>query len=250
MKRFVDKNILMTGAASGIGRATCLRLLAEGATVVALDISADGLAETARLADAPDRLHTLPVDVSDEAAVIDAVARAHEILGPIHALLNIAGILRVTPLAEITVDDMLEMYRVNTVSVALMCRETVPVMTDGGAIVSMASLSALQGNPYMSAYAATKGAVAAFSRTLAAELLPRGIRVFTVSPGNVNTPMTSTVAEVAVDKGLDFSYFGKIDAPFGVAAPADVAGVLAFLASDDSVHTTAVDIPVNGGTYI
>lgn len=210
MNRVSGTNVLLTGAGSGIGRATVLRLVAEGAAVYAVDRDADGLDETARSAIGSGRVAAAVVDVTDEESIVAAVAEARHELGSIEVLVNAAGSHRTTPIAKLLVEDLRELFDVNLVGTAVFCREVVPHLPDGtGVIVNIASSSAAHGNPYMSAYAASKGAVLGFSLSLAAELAGRGIRVVPVSPGQVDTPLTRAVAADPGLQGLD-SYFDRI----------------------------------------
>lgn len=250
MDRFSGTRVILTGAGSGMGQATVLRLVAEGARVVAMDRNAAGLAETAGLAADPDRVATRVVDVTDEASVVAAVRAAAAELGGVDVLINLAGIHRTTPIESLTVHDLRELFEVNLVGTALMCREAVPHLPDGsGVIVNVASLSATQGNPYMSAYSASKGAVRAFSLSLAAELIGRGIRVVSVSPGHVDTPLTRTVAADDAPQ-LDFSYFDRIRSPMGPGTVEQLAGAIAFVASPDAAYLTGVDLLVDGGSHL
>lgn len=243
--RYDGRRVLMTGAASGIGRATAVRLVAEGAHVVALDRDEDGLAATIAACAGPGRVDTARCDVSSEADVVAAVASGVEVLGGLDALINVAGTHRTTPIETLSVDDLRMLYEVNLVGTALTCREAVAHLGSGGVIVNVASSSAAHGNPYMSAYSASKGAVLAFSLSLAAELVGRGIRVVPVSPGTVATPLT---AEVSAGD-LDFSYYARIRSVMGVAQPEQVASVIAFAASDDASYLTGAEIRVDGGSH-
>jgi len=243
--RFGGKRVLLTGAASGIGRATAVRLVAEGAAVVAVDVAEDGLAATAAACDGPGRITTALCDVSSESAVVGAVRAAVAALDGLDALVNVAGIHRTTPIETLTVEDLRQLFEVNCVGTALACREAVPHLPRGGVIVNVASSSAAHGNPYMSAYSASKGAVLAFSLSLAAELVGRGIRVVPVSPGTVATPLTAAVT--AGD--LDFSYYGRIRSLMGEGDPEQIAGVIAFAASDDASYLTGAELRVDGGSH-
>lgn len=239
--RFDGRRVLLTGAASGIGRATAERLVAEGAVVHAVDRDELGLAVTADRCAGPGRITTSTCDVTSEGDVVATVAR----LGALDALVNVAGIHRTTPIESLTVDDLHLLFEVNLVGTALMCRETVGHLDRGGVIVNVASSAAAHGNPYMTAYSASKGAVLAFSLSLAAELVGRGIRVVPVSPGTVATPLTAAVTP----GDLDFSYFGRIRSLMGEASPEQVAGVIAFAASDDASYLTGAELRVDGGSH-
>ncbi|QKG21919.1 SDR family NAD(P)-dependent oxidoreductase [Actinomadura verrucosospora] len=248
MNRYDGVKVLLTGAASGIGRATAHRLAAEGAAVYAVDLSADGLAETAAGAAGPGTIATRVADVTDEPAVIAAVADAAETLGGIDVLVNVAGVHKTTPIETLSAEDLTLIFNVNLVGTALFCREALKHLPDGtGVIITTSSLSATQGNPYMTAYAASKGAVLAFSLSLAAELSARRIRVVPISPGTVDTPLTR--ADM-FPKGIDLSYFGRIVAPFGVADPAQIASVIAFAGSSDAGYLTGAELRVDGGSHM
>lgn len=243
--RFEGRRVLMTGGASGIGRATAVRLVAEGATVVAVDLDGEGLARTVAQCAGPGRITTAVCDVTSEPEVIATVARAAGELGGLDVLANVAGIHRTTPIESLTVDDLHLLFEVNLVGTAITCREAVPHLGRGSVIVNVASSAAAHGNPYMSAYSASKGAVLAFSLSLAAELVGRGIRVVPVSPGTVATPLTAAVAP----GDLDFGYFGRIRSLMGEATPEQIAGAIAFAASDDASYLTGAELRVDGGSH-
>lgn len=248
MQRFSGTNVLVTGAASGIGQATVVRLVAEGAAVFAVDRDAEGLAMTVGTAAGTGRVRTAVVDVTDEEAVVATVAAARAELGSIEVLVNVAGAHRTTPIGSLSVADLRDLFEINLVGTAVFCREVVPLLPDGtGVIVNVASTSAAHGNPYMSAYSASKGAVLGFSLSLAAELIGRGIRVVPVSPGTVDTPLTRSVA---VEPGLDLSAFDRIRSPLGPAQPEQVAAAIAFAASPDASYLTGLDLRVDGGSHI
>ncbi len=253
MERFQGKRVIITGAASGMGRATAARLLSEGAVVFGVDRSADGLAETsaetrAVIGSDADRFIGHVADVSDEPAVIATVEAAEDQLGGVDVLANVAGIQRTTPLATITAADMLELFSVNTLGTLLFCREVAPHLPDKtGVIVNVASTSGSKGYPYMSAYAASKGAVLALTQTLAAELAPRGIRVVAISPGTVQTPLT---ANVRFPAGADRSYYARVLPLMEVGRPEDIAGAIAFAASADGKYWTGSELRIDGGAHI
>ncbi|OLT31719.1 hypothetical protein BJF79_00560 [Actinomadura sp. CNU-125] len=247
MNRYDGVKVLLTGAASGIGRATASRLTGEGAAVYGVDLSAAGLAETAAAIGGPGTFASHVADVTDEPAVIAAVRDAAAALGGIDVLVNVAGIHKTTPLGALTVDDLMRLFQVNLVGTALFCREAAPHLPDGtGAIVNVASLSAVQGNPYMSAYSASKGAVLSFSLSLAAELSQRRVRVLSVSPGSTDTPLTRSPD--MFPEGVDPTYFGRLAAPFGAARPDQIAAVIAYAGSSDAAYQTGVDLRVDGGS--
>jgi len=244
-ERFAGTAVLLTGAGSGIGRATALRLVAEGADVFAVDADETGLAATAEAASGSGQIVAHVADLSDEASVVRAVEEAVGALGRIDVLVNVAGIHRTTPIEALTVEDLRALFDVNVVGTALFCREALRHLPAGGVIVNTASSSASHGNPYMSAYSATKGAVLAFTLSLAAEVIGRGVRAVVVSPGTVATPLTAGV----VPDGLDFGYYSRIRSPLGPARSDQIAGVIAFAASRDASYLTGVDLRVDGGSH-
>ena len=164
MKRLERNRILVTGAASGIGQATALRLLDEGAAVVAADVAADGLDKTrARAAEigAGERLTTLEMDVGDERSVVDGVRSAVDTLGGLDSLVNAAGILRAAHTEQMGLDLWNQVIGVNLTGTFLVVREALPTLLQNprSAIVNFSSTSAAFAHPYMAAYAASKGGV-------------------------------------------------------------------------------------------
>jgi NAD(P)-dependent dehydrogenase (short-subunit alcohol dehydrogenase family) len=250
MNRFEGKTVLLTGAASGMGRATAIRLVGEGAAVFAVDRNEAGLKETATLVpDGPGRLVTRVADVADEQDVVDAVAAAVAELGGLDVLANVAGIHRTTPLATLTAEEMLQLFSVNALGTVLFCREAAPHLAERkGVIVNIASTAATKGHPYMTAYAASKGAVLALSQTLAAELAPRGIRVVAISPGGVRTPLTEAAAHWP--EGTDPSYFARVTPLLGFGEADDIAAAIAFAASSDGRYWSGSELRIDGGSHI
>lgn len=247
--RLSGRSALVTGGASGIGAATALRLAAEGATVLAVDLDAVGLQRTldAVPAEATGSITTHVADVSDEAAVAEAVARAVEVGGGLDVVANIAGILRAAHSTEHSLELWDQVIRVNLTSTFLVCRAALPHLLDGGGvIVNSASTSAEFGHPWMAAYAASKGGVAALTHTLAVEYSKRGVRVNAIAPGSVRTGMTKGLDFPA---DADFDLIPRIMSPIGPGDPASVASVVAMLASDDGAHISGEIIRIDGGTH-
>ncbi|MEU4254069.1 SDR family oxidoreductase [Amycolatopsis sp. NPDC026612] len=256
MERLRDRRILVTGAASGIGRATTLRLLDEGARVVATDVDAAGLAGLA----GPPELTTFTMDVADEESVTSATASAISVLGGLDVLVNAAGIL----LAEHTQRTSLEMWNrvlaVNLTGTFLVTRTALPALLDGGngVVVNFSSTSASFAHPYMAAYSASKGGIQSFTHALALEYGKQGLRVVAIAPGSVKSGITDSAASW-LPKDVDFTLFGRLLPllPTGlttevgnpVAGPEAVAGVVAMLASDDGKFITGTEIRIDGGTH-
>ncbi|MFI6323378.1 SDR family NAD(P)-dependent oxidoreductase [Nonomuraea sp. NPDC050556] len=240
MERFAGKKVLLTGAATGIGRATALRLADEGATVFAVDRNAEGLA------DLPTK--TWVADVSDEQSVKDAVRAAADVMGGIDVLVNVAGIHKTTPLATLTLADFQRLLDVNLLGTFLFCREAMPYLREAkGVVINTASTSATHAHPFMTAYAASKGAVLAFSISLAAEVAADGVRVVAISPGGVVTPLMTSVS---FPEGVDASFYGRIMPQVGFGEPEAIAGTIAFAASSDGAYLTGVELRVDGGSHV
>ena len=253
LQRFTGRTVILTGAASGIGQATVVRLVAEGATVIGVDTNETGLCETVTRANAGagagGSARYLSGSVAEESTAQRVVADVLATEGKLDLLVNLAGILR----SEATTSTTLELFRqlldVNLVGTFLFCREALPALVaTRGNIVNAASTSSLFGHPYMAAYAASKGGVFALTRTLAWEYLKQGVRVNAVAPGGIATPMTAAQGESM--GRLDLSLFGHLSRPDGVfGKPEHVAGVVAMLASDDGAHMTGEVVKIDGGVH-
>jgi NAD(P)-dependent dehydrogenase (short-subunit alcohol dehydrogenase family) len=252
MQRFEGRVAIVTGAASGIGRATTQRLVDEGATVVAVDREGDGLAAAAEAigkgADDAGTVVTLVGDVADPASAAQAVATATGELGRLDVLVNNAGILRFEHSHEVAVEDWDRMLRINLTGTFQFCQAAIPVMVTAGrgAIVNVASTAALFGHPWAAAYAASKGGVLALTRTLAVEYARQGLRVNAVCPGSIDTPITGAFN---VPEGADPRLVRRIMAPVGPSGPEPVAAAIAYLASDDASHVIGADLRIDGATH-
>lgn len=260
MKRFEGRKSLVTGGGSGIGQATVLRFLSEGGRVVAADVSEAGLADTvAKAGDAADRLHTVVVNIADEASARTGVANAVAWLGGLDALVNAAGILRASHTHETSLESFEQVIRVNLVGTFLMIRESIPALLegDGAAVVNFSSTSAAFAHPYMAAYAASKGGVQSMTHTLAAEYAKAGIRFNSVQPGSISSGMTdgSGESKQSVGPGLpedaDMMLFMKLMPALGqgFAGPETVASIVATLASKDGAFVTGTEVRIDGGTH-
>lgn len=260
MNRLEGKRILVTGAASGIGQATALRLLSEGAAVVAADISADGLSATQAGAGADaDRLTTMPLDVGNEDSVIDGVCRAVETLGGLDSLVNAAGILRAWHTHETSLEQWNQIINVNLTGTFLVVREALPALLANArsAIVNFSSTSASFAHPYMAAYAASKGGIQAFTHSLALEYAKQGLRAACVAPGSIKSGITDATGGY-IPTDADWSLFPRLmpilpataeSSGAGMAEPNAVAGVIAMLVSDDGAWITGTEIRMDGGTH-
>jgi NAD(P)-dependent dehydrogenase (short-subunit alcohol dehydrogenase family) len=246
MGRLDGKTIVVTGAASGIGRATALRLAAEGATVACLDLAADAAEKTAaEIAEAGAQARAWPIDVSDEGSVATAVGEVLRELGTIDVLCNVAGIGRFAHSAELAKEEWDRIIAVNLTGTFLMCRAVLPELLEhGGAIVNTASSAGLFGQPYSAAYGASKGGVIILTKSLAYEYIKRGVRVNAVAPGGIQTPIHDSFG---FPDGADGKLFYKLSSPMGFGQPEEVAGLFAYLASDEARYVTGAVFAIDGG---
>jgi NAD(P)-dependent dehydrogenase (short-subunit alcohol dehydrogenase family) len=249
MRRFDDKVVLVTGAASGIGRATVDRLAAEGATLACVDIQPELVEEAAAAArDAGATARAWVCDISDEAAVQAMVADVVAEYGRLDVLCNIAGLMRVSHSHETSLADWEFVLGINLTGTFLVTRECIPhLLETKGNIVMAASTSSLSGHPWMLAYAASKGAIMSMTYTLAVEYAKRGLRVNAVAPGGIDTPLSDATAHM-LPKDVDFGLFVRISPVDRNRGPETVASTIAFLASDDAAHVNGEYIRVDGAT--
>jgi 3-oxoacyl-[acyl-carrier protein] reductase len=230
------RTALVTGAGQGLGRATAIRLAADGYGIVAVDLDGAKADETAALVNG----RPATCDVGDPGAV---AAMAAEV-GPVDILVNNAGIWRFGPILEASASDLDDVLRVNLVGTVNCCRSFVPGMVQlgGGVIVNLSSAAAATGAAGVEIYPATKGAIEVLTRQLSGELGPKGIRVNAIAPGLIVTEGTATNYEAGrSDQRSNAVPLRRV----GVAS--DIANVVSFLASDDSAYVSGQVIAVDGG---
>ena len=243
-----DKVCMITGAARGLGEATARRFHQAGARLALCDINGEAVEKLARSLDAAGRrVLGQRVDVTAEADVQAAVDKAVEHFGRIDVLVNCAGILKHSPIEQMSLEAFESVLKVNLTGTFLCCRAVVPVMKKQGKgkIVNMASLGGRTGRPGVGVnYAASKAGVIALTQTLAREAGPAGIYVNAIAPGPILTELTKQVGPEVFAKWN----VGRAVSKDGL--PEDVADAVLFLASDQSDWITGVTIDINGGILI
>lgn len=259
MQRFDDRRIIVTGAGSGIGQATVARLLDEGGTVVAFDVSIEGLARTTAAAEDAGtgrRLTTAVLDTSDEVAVGNEVATAINTLDGLDVLVNAAAIQICAHTHEHTLHDWNATLAINLTGTFLMTRSSLPALIDSGrgVVINFTSTAATFAHPYMAAYAASKGGVLAFTHSLALEYSKQGLRAVNIQPGGVSTALANSTLD-KMPEGYDLGLWAKQtpllhgrDSEI-LGDPSAVASVIAMVASDDGAFITGTEIRVDGGAH-
>ena len=261
MGRLDDRSVFITGAGSGIGRASALLFAAEGAVVTAADINGEAAQATAdAIASAGGTGLAVTVDVSEEAAVAEAVASAVSRFGRLTTVVNCAGgsVAEDGPVTDVDLDVWHHTMSLDLLGTFLVCRAAIPHLQDagGGTIVNFTSLVALKGSFRGHVYTAAKGGVIAFTQALAGRYWRDGIRANAIAPGviltdrvqgRMNLDDAQPVAEriekaMAMNRGLADERH-----PFSYGVPEDIANVALFLASDESRMVNAAVIPAEGG---
>ena len=246
--KLAGKVALISGGDSGIGRAVAIGFAKEGADIAIIWLEeVEDAAETVALIEAEGRkAMSLKGDVGDPSVCRAAVAEIVDQLGRIDILVNNAAEQHLVERFEDITDAQIERtFRTNIFAQFYLTRAALPLMPEGSSIINTTSVTAYQGSPQLIDYAATKGAIVAFTRSLAKALLPRGIRVNAVAPGPIWTPLipASFPAEKAAEHGEQ--------APMGrPGQPDEVAPCYIFLASDDASYMTGQVLHPNGGTIV
>lgn len=246
MKRFEGRSVVVTGAASGIGAACVRRLFTEGATVVALDVSPQGLDRLLSEFDGDTRLEGVVLDVCDRDRAISFMAEARRRLGSINGLINCAGIRGVANIADVDPQTWKQVMAVNLEGTVNMCQAYVlAVKDDQGprAIVNTSSGAGLLGVANRLPYVASKFGVSGITRSMSPELGPFGIRVNAVAAGMTRTPLTAYMLQDAasVERIVAAHPIGRI------GEPEEIAAVMVFLLTDDASFMTGAVVPVDGG---
>ena len=242
--RLNGKTVLLSAAAAGIGRASAIRMAAEGARVIATDIDTERLnALRTEVA-----VETAPLDVTDAAAV-SRLAAAHQV----DVLFNCAGIVPSGTVLDCSDEEWSRGFSVNVTSCFRMIRAFLPGMLSRGrgSIINMASIvSSLKGAPNRFCYGATKAAVIGITKSVAADFVGRGIRCNAICPGTVDTPSLQQRMRATGDYEKTLTEFRARQPMRRLAQAEEIAGLVAFLASDDASFITGQAYPVDGGWSI
>lgn len=229
--RFDGKTVMVTGAASGIGKATAARFCAEGAKVLAFDIAR--------------AVEVLPLDVTDH----DAVRAAIEAHGPFDVVANVAGVAKLAHLADTSIQEWDRQMAINLTAPFVVCQAAMPGLVERqGNIVIVASCAGVKPQAYASAYSASKAGVIGLTKALALEFARRGVRVNCVAPGQVDTPLVTGIAENFPENANSRLIQRNMNIlPPGQSTPEDIADAICFLASDEAKTITGTCLSIDGG---
>lgn len=246
--KFEGKVVLITGADSGIGKATAIALAKEGADVAVVYLSEDQDANETKkqIEDEGRNCLLIKGDVGDKQFCTEAVAKTVKEFGKLDVLINNAGEQHPQQnIEDISEEQLVKTFRTNIFAMFFMSQAAMPHLQKGSSIINTASVTAYKGQPQLLDYSSTKGAIVSFTRSLSMNVAQKGIRVNAVAPGPIWTPLIpSTFPAEKVEK------FGS-DVPLARSGePAEVAPAYIFLASDDASYITGQTIHVNGGTVV
>jgi len=242
--KFKDKVILITGAASGIGLETAKKFLSEGGIIAACDVNEKGLEEAQKSLGIKYRTYKMDVTNFPEVErVIDTIAKD---LGHIDVLVNNAGSVREKPLLESNIEDFDFTLNVNLKGTYNTTKAVMKYMVkqNSGVVVNVSSIVGVYGNPGQSAYSASKAGVNVLAKVWAKEFARYGIRVNSIAPGYVRTPLISGLSKEKIDEIKSKTLLGRL------AEPVEIANVILFLASNESSYITGQVIGVDGGMII
>ena len=237
---FTGLTAIVTGGAAGIGAAVVTRLLEGGANVAVFDLRIDGADEAA---------FAVETDVADDASVRAAVAAVAERFGGIDIVVNNAGIGAQGSVEDATDDEWARVFDINVVGIARVSRAALPHLRESqaAAIVNTCSVAATAGLPARAVYSATKGAVLALTRAMAADHLREGIRVNCVNPGTADTPWVGRLLDSASDPAAERAALAARQPHGRLVAPQEIAEAIAYLASPRNRSTTGTSLAVDGG---
>ena len=246
------KVAIITGAATGIGRATALLFAEEGASVIIADVNEDDAQRTvANIEDEGGSARFVQADVSEAEDVQALMERAAEEMGGIDVIVNNAGAQRSGVVTEFEESEWDLLMRVNPRSCFLGAKYGVPHLRErgGGSIVNVSSLAGLKGGPGMTAYSASKGAIIAFTRALAEELAPDNIRANSVCPGWIDTPFNEPAIEFMGGRAQQEEMVQQTVPLKRQGTPEEIAPGILYLASDASSYVTGQELVIDGGFF-
>ena len=251
MGRLSGKVALVTGAATGIGRSTSILLAREGAKVAVTDVKHDDAKETVRLIrEAGGDAEYWALDVTSEDEVESVLTHVRETWGPVNVLVNNAGIVSSgTPTHETTQDEFERVQRINMTGVFLCTKHALPHMLEvgRGSIINVSSIAGIVGNAGMSAYNASKGAVRLFTKSTAVEYAAKQIRVNSIHPGAIWTPMVEEVVNRSEDPEAAKAGFASLHPIGHIGEPDDIGWAVVYLASEESKFVTGAEFVIDGG---
>jgi len=245
MQRLEGKVALVTGAGSGIGRATAICLANEGADLTVCDLNESSLKETIKELHANSKTLETAFDVSDSNACNLAVEKCLDRFGRLDILCNIAGVVLCQHLGKITDAEWQRLLDINLSGVFFMCRSAIPsLIKSKGSIINMASSAGREGQAYNSAYCATKAGVIMFSKSLALEFAANNVRVNAICPGMVDTPLTQNFS---FPENANEQLLSRLSPLLEGAKPEEIAALVVYLASPEARFITGADLPIDGG---
>lgn len=246
MERYAGKVALVTGAASGIGRETALRLASEGARVYGADIDEAGLKDTSEAAhQAGGAMQHGRHDLTSRDDCFASVAAATGAFGGLDVLCNVAGASQFHHFEQMSEKDWDFMLGINLSAVAFMCQAALPHLLERkGAIVNVASVAGLIGQGYTVAYCAAKGGVVMLTKALAGEYIKGEIRINAVAPGGVKTPLNT---KLDFPEGMDWSLTKRYMGWRGLCEPEEIAAAIAYLGSDEARFVHGAVLSIDGG---
>jgi len=245
-ERFEGRVALVTGAASGIGRAIAVRLSQEGASVLAVDMDSAGLGVTKEKATGT--VTTLQADLSEPDACAAAVGACVDAFGRLDVLGNVAGIYVASHTTDMTREQYRRVMAVNLDAYFFLAQAAIPLLLEiGGSIVNIASNAGIQGVPYSAAYCMSKGGVIQLTKSLAVEYLKTSLRVNAIAPAGTNT---NIAASATFPSDMDADLAGRMAGFRGLAEPEEVAALFSFLASDDARSVTGAVYTIDNGLTV
>jgi len=248
--RFTDRTVWISGAGSGLGRATARLFAAEGANVWAADVNPDGIAETIHaIRTAGGKAEGGVCDVADPAAVKEAIARAVDTFGGLHILVNAAGVGRSARFEEIDEPEWARVIGVNLTGPYNTMRAALPhlLKQKGANIVNVSSTAGMRGQAYAAHYAASKAGLVNLTRTIALEFASRGLRANCIAPAGITSPFVRNFIPRPDFEPSLVSYYSP-PVPHSMSKPEDVAKTILFLASDDVPMITGATLVADWGT--